>query len=243
MPPRLRVVDELRGRLPGERQSAPQVEVGVGQKVLARRPGIGHDVGVEERAQRGAHLAADGARRLLDHGPQAAQARCDRCRRLGIKATHQRVEIYRELAGTDEQTDATTVYRRVRRRIPAMSCDTVYRTLRLFEEKGMVSRVAHHGERARFDANMERHHHFVCKACDLVKDFRSEALDELPIPKPVETFGRVESAQVQVRGICRGLRARNAGRTGTTIGQVLGWRVRRHRFDAGRQAREEGCDG
>src|SRR3990172_3610995 len=109
----------------------------------------------------------------------------DKCRALRIKGTHQRTEIYREIASTDAHPDAKTVYRGGRQRIPAISFDTVYRTLRLFEKEGIISRVGHQGESARFDANMDLHHHFVCTVCGLVKDFRSELLDHLPIPKSV----------------------------------------------------------
>jgi Fur family peroxide stress response transcriptional regulator len=54
----------------------------------------------------------------------------------------------------------------------------------------------------RFDANTQRHHHFICMVCGGIKDFRSEALNDLPIPDSVKSLGTVESAQVQVRGVC-----------------------------------------
>ena len=57
------------------------------------------------------------------------------CRRQGVKATHQRTEILRELAGTEEHPDAETIHERVRQRIPALSLDTVYRTLKLLEAR------------------------------------------------------------------------------------------------------------
>jgi len=63
----------------------------------------------------------------------------------------------------------------VRRRITAISLDTVYRTLRLFEGKRLLSRVSCSGDRARFDANTDRHHHFICTKCGGVRDFYSEA--------------------------------------------------------------------
>ena len=127
----------------------------------------------------------------------------DECRGLGIKATHQRTEIYRQLVRTDEHPDAKTLYRRVRRRIPAISFDTVYRTLRLFEEKGVISRVGHQGESARFDANTDRHHHFICTKCGFVGDFYSKALDDLPTPRRVEDMGKVNSVHIELRGVCR----------------------------------------
>lgn len=125
-----------------------------------------------------------------------------RCREVGLKATRQRTEIYRELASTEAHPDAETIYRRVKRRIPAISFDTVYRTLRTFEEKGLISRVGTPLERSRFDANMGRHHHFVCAECGLVRDFQCAAFDRLAAPEDACRFGVPGSVHVEVRGVC-----------------------------------------
>ena len=125
------------------------------------------------------------------------------CRGSDVRTTHQRTEIYRELARTEEHPDAETLYSRVRRRIPAISLDTVYRTLRLFEEKGIVSRVGSLGERTRFDANTKRHHHFICKKCGFVGDFYNEAWDDFQTPRDVAAMGTVNSVHVELRGLCK----------------------------------------
>jgi Fur family peroxide stress response transcriptional regulator len=128
------------------------------------------------------------------------------CRRSGIKATHQRTEIYRELAGTDEHPDAETVYTRVRKRIPAISLDTVYRTLRLLEKKGVISRVGSLGERARFDANTDRHHHFVCTKCGFIGDIYHEGPNDFQPPMEAKAMGTVNSVHVEWRGLCKACR-------------------------------------
>lgn len=133
----------------------------------------------------------------------------DACRQHGIKATHQRTEILRELAGTEEHPDAETVYKSVRRRVPAISLDTVYRTLKLFEDKGVIVRMGAMKERARFDANTSRHHHFVCTQCGLIRDFYDEALDSLKAPQVVPEMGCVDSVYVELRGLCRSCRKQN----------------------------------
>ena len=125
------------------------------------------------------------------------------CRRHGLKATHQRMEVFRELAGTDDHPDAETIYQSVSRRIPAISRDTVYRTLATLEEHGLVRKAEILASKGRYDANMDRHHHFVCVECGLVRDFYSAALDALPVPKTVTGLGRVESSHVQLRGLCK----------------------------------------
>ncbi len=137
------------------------------------------------------------------------------CRRHGIKATQQRMEILRELAGTEAHPDAETVYNSVRRRVPAISLDTVYRTLKLFETKGVIVRMGAMKERARFDANTSRHHHFVCTQCGLVRDFYDDAFSSLKAPQEVPDMGCVDSVYVELRGLCRSCRAQNREEGGT----------------------------
>ena len=73
------------------------------------------------------------------------------CRGAGVKLTHQRMEIFREVAQTDDHPDAETVYRGVRKRIPTVSLDTVYRTLWLLDEQGLVTALGPSRDRTRFD--------------------------------------------------------------------------------------------
>ena len=124
------------------------------------------------------------------------------CRRSGMKLTHQRTGIFREVAGSDEHPDAETVYQRVREHVTGISRDTVYRTLSSLEAQGLVRKAEVLFDRGRYDANTDRHHHFVCTVCGLVSDFYSEPLNDLPIPKSVQTLGSIQSTHVQVRGIC-----------------------------------------
>lgn len=127
----------------------------------------------------------------------------DTCRRQGVKATHQRTEILRELAGSTEHPDAETIFARVRQKIPAISFDTIYRTLRLLEDRGVIARVGSIRDRTRFDANTDRHHHFVCTECGMIADFYSDIIDRFPVPREVCEMGSVEGAYVELRGICR----------------------------------------
>jgi Fur family peroxide stress response transcriptional regulator len=130
------------------------------------------------------------------------------CQRYGIKATHQRAEIYRELAGTNEHPDAETIYTRVRKRIPAISLDTVYRTLRMLEKKGLISRVGSLGEKTRFDANTDPHHHFLCTKCGFMGDIYNEKWNNFGTPRDVKTLGTVNSIHVELRGFCKACQKR-----------------------------------
>jgi len=131
-------------------------------------------------------------------------------RRIGVKVTHQRAEVFREAARSDEHLDAEMIYQRVRKRVMAISRDTVYRTLAMLEREGLIRKAEVLGGSARFDANLDPHHHFVCTVCGTVKDFRSETLDRLPIPQAARVLGSIESAQVHIRGICVACKKRRA---------------------------------
>ena len=124
------------------------------------------------------------------------------CATRGVKVTHQRLEIYRELASTEEHPNADTIYHRVRGRIPTISRDTVYRNLKMLAEHGLVSIVGMSHEPLRFDANMDFHHHFVCVQCGLIRDFCSQDLDNIAFPQEVEAFGEPVSVHLEVKGVC-----------------------------------------
>jgi Fur family peroxide stress response transcriptional regulator len=135
------------------------------------------------------------------------------CARAGVRITPQRVEIFREVARTEEHPDAETIARRVRARLSNVSLDTVYRTLGLLEDLGLLSKVDVLCDRARFDANRERHHHFVCIRCGAVRDFVRPEWDLGAVPEEVKAMGEVRSMHVQLRGICAACGARKNGGT------------------------------
>lgn len=124
------------------------------------------------------------------------------CRETGIRLTHQRLEIFREVAHAVDHPNAETVYTRVRERMPTVSLDTIYRTLWLLNDHGLITTLGPSRERTRFDANLTRHHHFVCVRCGSTRDFCSEELDKLELPSAT-ALGRIETTLVEVRGVCR----------------------------------------
>lgn len=124
------------------------------------------------------------------------------CRNSGAKLTHQRMEIFREVAQTGDHPDAEMVFQGVRKRMPTVSIDTVYRTLWWLRDLGLITMLGTQRERARFDANLSRHHHFICTQCGLTQDFVSEALDQIQLPEALQSIGHAETTQVEVKGLC-----------------------------------------
>ena len=124
------------------------------------------------------------------------------CRKAGAKLTHQRMEIFREVAQSAEHPDVEKVYQGVRKRMPTVSLDTVYRTLGWLKDLGLITTLGPSRERTRFDANLNHHHHFVCVQCGLTRDFYSDEFDKLTLPASIQSIGNVETTRVEVKGVC-----------------------------------------
>lgn len=124
-------------------------------------------------------------------------------KRAGVKLTHQRLEIFREVAWAGDHPDAETIFRGVRVRVPTVSLDTVYRTLWLLVDLGLISTLGPPQDRVRFDPNMKPHHHFVCTVCGTTMDFYCEDFDRLKVPEQVSGLGIIRATQVEVKGLCR----------------------------------------
>ena len=128
----------------------------------------------------------------------------------GIKLTHQRLEIFREVAGSLDHPDAETVFGGIRGRLPTASLDTVYRTLWLLGDLGLVRTLGPRHGSVRFDANLRPHHHYVCMRCGLSRDFESVALEAVRLPAAAKGFGSVVTMHVEVRGVCAGCAKRES---------------------------------
>jgi len=112
------------------------------------------------------------------------------------------MEIFRAVVSTEEHPDALVVYRQVKKRIPTISLDTVYRNLKLLAEHGLISILGMSQENVRFDGNIQPHHHFTCVKCGKISDFVSERIAGLEAPSEARAFGTPLSLHVEVKGIC-----------------------------------------
>ena len=120
----------------------------------------------------------------------------------GARITPQRVAILRVLENSGNHPDADTVYREVSREYPHISRDTVYRTLAMMEEKGIIGSVLSVGHSKRYDPTPSRHHHLVCVQCKKIMDFTSEKFDRLDPPAGAVSRFQVLRTTVHVEGLC-----------------------------------------
>jgi Fur family transcriptional regulator, peroxide stress response regulator len=124
------------------------------------------------------------------------------CQAAGLRMTHQRLEIFRELAVAKDHPTAEMLHQRLRRNIPTLSLDTVYRTLATFAGHGLINKVETVESQARFEATHSNHHHLICSNCKEIMDFQWSAIDEAALPVEISSWGRIDNKNVVIYGIC-----------------------------------------
>jgi len=88
----------------------------------------------------------------------------------GLRPTSQRFAVLEFLAKSPIHATADEILTAINRRDPRASRATVYNNLRDLIQAGLVREVLSDGAAARFDANLHRHHHFVCDQCGAMED-------------------------------------------------------------------------
>ena len=102
------------------------------------------------------------------------------CAERGLRITEQRRVIARVLSESDDHPDVEKLHARAMAVDPHISIATVYRTVRLFEEAGILDRHDFGDGRARYEAAPEAHHdHLIDVETGNVIEFVDEELEEL----------------------------------------------------------------
>jgi len=125
------------------------------------------------------------------------------CKEHGMRVTHQKIIIYKELLKSTDHPSPEKLYNRLKRTIHGLSFDTVYRALSDFNEMGLIDLVDGFGSARRFEPKLENHHHFQCRKCDKIIDFKSDYYDKLNIPNDIAKECEVLKLRVTIEGLCK----------------------------------------
>ena len=102
------------------------------------------------------------------------------CAKKGMRMTGQRRVIARILDAAQDHPDVEELYRRAVKVDANISISTVYRTVRLFEDAGIVERHEFRDGRSRFEAIPDEHHdHLIDLRSGRVIEFRDEEIERL----------------------------------------------------------------
>jgi Fur family ferric uptake transcriptional regulator len=103
-----------------------------------------------------------------------------RCVEKGMRMTEQRRTIARVLNNADDHPDVEELYRRCSKLDDRISISTVYRTVKLFEDSGIIERHDFREGRARFEQISDAHHdHLINLRTGEVIEFQSEEIERL----------------------------------------------------------------
>jgi Fur family ferric uptake transcriptional regulator len=102
------------------------------------------------------------------------------CIEKGMRMTEQRRIIARVLQASDDHPDVEELYRRASAVDPNISISTVYRTVRLFEDAGIIERHDFRDGRSRYETLPEEHHdHLIDLRSGTVIEFRNEEIERI----------------------------------------------------------------
>jgi Fur family peroxide stress response transcriptional regulator len=103
---------------------------------------------------------------------------------------------------TTEHPSAEKLHKKVKKKVPNISLDTVNRTLLTLNEIGAAFIVEGSGDPKRFDGNMVNHQHFKCVKCKKIFDFHYKPFDKIKVPANIAKKFIVQRKTVYLEGIC-----------------------------------------
>jgi len=91
-----------------------------------------------------------------------------------IRPSHHRIKVLQYLEQTHSHPTVEEIHQEVKHMIPTISKATIYNTLKVFQEAGLVTAIPLSGEETRYDFKRKPHAHFHCNRCGKVTDIKTD---------------------------------------------------------------------
>jgi Fe2+ or Zn2+ uptake regulation protein len=118
------------------------------------------------------------------------------------RESNQRKAVMSNLSQRCDHPAAAQIYEDLRKRIPNLSLGTVYRNLEILEDQNRIRSIKLDQRETRYDAAMNPHAHFYCKACGAVVDMPLRE-DCCQIAQDLRTAGnKIEKVCIDIIGLC-----------------------------------------
>jgi len=131
-------------------------------------------------------------------------------REKGYKLTSQRLEIISLLARDRTHPGAGDIFRKVRKRVPNISMSTVYYTLDMLKEEGLLRELEFYDQDNRYDVTVTDHINLICKKCGKIEDFPGELPYSYTQVQQKTDFQPV-AMRYEYYGYCKDCRRKRAG--------------------------------
>jgi Fe2+ or Zn2+ uptake regulation protein len=127
-----------------------------------------------------------------------------RLRDRRIAVTPQRLAVMEVLQSRRDHPTADHIYQEVRRGLPAISFNTVYKTLEILCQQGMVIKVNPLHAVARYDGETAQHAHLICRQCHRIIDLDWEGAGVPTLPAAALQGFQIEHSSLTFWGLCPG---------------------------------------
>ena len=97
----------------------------------------------------------------------------------GYKATTQRLAICKFILSRKDHPTAEEIYHKLKKEYPSISLATIYKTLHVLRELGLIQELEFVEGSSRYDPNTDLHINMICINCQQIRDFKPENLDDI----------------------------------------------------------------
>ncbi len=122
-------------------------------------------------------------------------------RKRNISLSYHRLKVLEYLTQNRCHPTVERIFASLQRKIPTLSKTTVYNTLRVLAESGLVRVITIEDNETRYDIDVRNHGHFKCESCGSIFDFHID-IDSL-VPVELNQF-QINDKNVYFKGICSG---------------------------------------
>ncbi|ARR03823.1 MULTISPECIES: Fur family transcriptional regulator [Campylobacter] len=123
----------------------------------------------------------------------------------GLKYTKQREVLLQTLYNNSEHFTPEQLYLYIKERYPGLNVGiaTVYRSLNLLEESGMVTSISFGAQGKKFElANKPHHDHMICRQCGLIVEFEDQIIEKRQLAIAKEHGFKLTGHIMQLYGVC-----------------------------------------
>lgn len=121
------------------------------------------------------------------------------------KITPQRLEIIKLLSRDRSHPGATDILKRIRKTLPQISVSTVYYTLEMLKNEGLLRELEFYDKDNRYDVNVKDHINLICRKCGKIEDFAEAPSFSFKMIEEQTGF-RPEGTRFEYYGYCKGCR-------------------------------------
>lgn len=127
----------------------------------------------------------------------------ERLRDRGLKSTAPRDDIARVFFHLGRHLSAEELYAEVRKVNPHVGYATIYRTLKLLKECGLLSERHFDEGQARYEVAGGHHHdHFICENCGKIVEFEDESIEKLQLSVARKLGVTLRRHKLELYGLC-----------------------------------------